>query len=349
MSLFRVCLAVFAIVLPCQLYAEPLKFLNWEAYLSETVQQQWEKQSSNSIEIIHFDNDAKRDEILLNSKHHNIDLAIVDELVAERFGEEGMLIRLTEDNVPSLKHMGTFWRERCGNYAVPYFWGTLGIVYRADKVTTPPSSWNDLLTPSEQLKGHIGMMDDHTDMLAPVLFLNQQELNTEDPDALKQAFETLQAQIPHVLTYEYIVTFLQSSPNADDLHMALAYGGDQYAVNELQNNQSLWKYIIPAEGTVLWVDCLAITASSKQQQKALDFINYLSTPAISAQNAEDLYYATPNDDAMKLLSEEFRNDSEIFPEHELLRKSGLYEVLSNDNIRQRLRITNAIINIHESQ
>lgn len=349
MSLLRISLAIFTLIASFQLNAESLKFLNWEAYLSEEVQQQWEKQSDSRIEIIHFDNDEKRDAILLNSKHHSIDIAVVDEVIAERFGKEGKLIPLTEENVPSLKHMGEFWRSRCGNYAVPYLWGTLGIVYRSDKVTTPPHSWNDLLNPKDQLKGHIGMMDDYTDMLAPALFLHQHELNTENPNALKQAFASLKAQIPHVLTYDYVITFLQNSPNADALHMALAYGGDQYTINEQQNSEGLWKYVIPAEGTVLWVDCLAITASSEHKQKALDFLNYLSTPAISAQNAEDLYYATPNEGAMGLLSDDFRNDSEIFPEHEVLRKSGLYEVLSNDNIRQRLRITNAIINIHESQ
>ncbi|MCP4598812.1 spermidine/putrescine ABC transporter substrate-binding protein [Neptuniibacter sp.] len=349
MSLFRIYLTVLSLVAPFQLNAETLNLLNWEAYLSEEIQHQWEQQSGNRIEIIYFDNDEKRDAILLNSKHNSIDIAVVDEVIAERFGKEGKLIKLTEENVPNLKHMGEFWRYRCGNYAMPYLWGTLGIVYRSDIVATPPTSWNDLLNPSEQLRGHIGMMDDYTDMLAPALFLHQHELNTEDPKAFKQAFASLKNQLPHVLTYDYVITFLQNSPNADELHMALAYGGDQYTINELQNSKGLWKYVIPAEGTVLWVDCLAITASSEHQQEALNLINYLNKPAIAAKNAEDLYYATPNDAATKLLSEEFRNDSEIFPEHKILRRSGLYEVLSNENIRQRLRITNAIINIHESQ
>ncbi|WP_420598506.1 ABC transporter substrate-binding protein [Neptuniibacter sp.] len=330
-------------------HSETLRLLNWEEYLSPTVETQWENKTGHKIESVFFDNDQKRDEILLNAEHHIIDLAVVDEIVAERFGEDQRLIEITEELVPNLKHVGKFWRQRCSKYAIPYFWGTLGIVYRSDKVPTPPDSWRDIVEPSDKLKGHIGMLDDYTDMLAPAIFMNGHKLNTEDADELKQAFEVLKQQSADVLTYDYIITYVDSSPKSDDLHMAVGYGGDQYILNERAGNDDLWKYVIPKEGTVLWVDCLAIPSNSKNIKQALTFLNYLSDPVVAAQHAEDLYYATPNEAAMNHVSDKYKNDSEIFPPRSILAQSDLYEEMTNSNIEKRLRITNAVKNIHESK
>lgn len=336
-------------VLVSPAHSETLRLLNWEEYLSPDVEKQWEKNTGNQIESVYFDNDQKRDEILLNAANHIIDIAVVDEIVSERFGQDGRLLELNEQLVPNLKHIGEFWRQRCSKYAIPYFWGTLGIVYRSDKVTTPPDSWRDIVQPATELKGHIGMMDDYTDMLAPAIFMNGHKLNTEDQAELKQAFEILKQQTPDVLTYDYVITFVSSDPKADELHMALGYGGDQYILNDRVGQEGLWKYVIPKEGTALWADCLAVPSNSKNIEKALDFLNYLSAPAVSAKNAEDLYYATPNESAMKHVSEKYKNDGEIFPDKSILDQSDLYEKMTNSNIEQRLRITNAIKNIHESQ
>lgn len=335
--------------LPIYSQAEALSVLNWEDYMSESVIQKWETESGTKIEQVLFDNDEKRDAILMKPDHHSIDVAVVDESVAERFGTAGLLVELTEENVPSISNTGEFWRQRCGNYAVPYFWGTLGIVYRSDKVSTPPTSWKELLQPNEQLKGHIGMMNDYVDMLAPALFLQGHNLNSENTSELSDAFELLKAQAKDVLTYEYAITYLNIGQRKDDLYMALAYGGDQYSLNDIADQEDLWKYTIPSEGTVLWVDCLAIPSSSKNINSALAFINFLNQPQIAALNAEEVYVATPNEAALEIVSEEYRQDSEVFPSKDILNKSDLYRPLNSESVEQRLRITNAVLNIHESQ
>lgn len=340
---------ILLFLLPFSLHAETLRLLNWEAYLSNEVTEKWKTKTGHSIEEIHFDNDEKRDSILLNSKHHNIDIAVVDEIVAKRFGQDGRLVKLDENKLPNLKNIGPFWRERCSQYAVPYFWGTLGIIYRSDVVTEAPTSWKDILEPAPKLKGHIGMLNDYTDMLAPALFLNGHDLNTANTRELKQAFKTLKDQVSDVLTYEYPITFLQNSPQKNDLHMAVAYGGDQYTINEMLGQEGLWKYAVPEEGTVLWVDCLAITSGSQHKEEALNFINHLNEPKIAAKNSTALFFATPNEPAMSYLPNDFKNNKAIFPNVEILKKSGLYKLLSNENVKQRLRITNAITNIYESK
>ena len=340
---------LFLLLLPTLIRAETIRILNWDAYLAPEVQTQWEKRSGNTLEVIKFDNDEGRDALLLNAKKHKIDIAVVDEIIAKRFGSDGKFVEISEENLPSLKHMGSFWRDRCGQYAVPYLWGTLGIIYRSDIVKTPPTSWQELIKPKDALKGHIGMLNDHTDMLAPALFLEGYSLNTDNITALKHVFELLKQQTEFVLTYEYPLTFLETAKNADQLHMAVAYGGDQKAINENLGQQGLWQYVVPKEGTIMWVDCLAISADSEYIEESLAFIEFLNQPEIAAKNAHALFYATPNEAAVPFLPKDFRNNRAVFPDKATQSRSDLYQELTNDNIKQRLRITNAIVNIHESK
>ena len=321
--------------------------LNWEEYLAESVIDQWQQESGHTIEEVYFDSDEKRDAILIASRKHRIDVAVVDEVVASRFGETGLLLPLTEDNVPNLKHVDPFWRGRCGKYAVPYLWGTLGIVYRSDKVEQP-TSWVELLKPSQAMSGHIGMLNDFTDTLAPALFWLGYSLNSQKKSELTEVFQLLKAQAPKVLTYEYPVTFLKSDPAANELYMAVAYSGDQYPLNEIAGKDDVWKFSVPKEGTVLWVDCLAIPSSAEHQTEALQLINFLTRPIISAENSEELYFATPVPAARELQSEEFSSTLEVYPPQSVLERSELYAPLSSESIELRLRITNSLINIHEA-
>ncbi|WP_317930492.1 spermidine/putrescine ABC transporter substrate-binding protein [Halioxenophilus sp. WMMB6] len=326
-----------------------LKLLNWEDYIADSVLAKWEAQSGYKVEQVYFDNDEDRDAILLFSANHNIDLAVVDEVIGERFGEQELLVELDNNNLPGKANYHPFWSQRCGHYAVPYLWGTLGIAYRTDKVSQPPTSWLDILQPNTALQGHVGMMEDYTDLLAPAFFYLGKSINSEAQEDLVAAFELLKAQAPSVLTYEYAITYVGSNEQADELYMALVYGGDQFTLNEQAHADQHWRYVIPSEGTVLWVDCLAIPTTSQNQEIALQFINFLSQPEIAAENAEALYYATPNRAAEPLLDPEFFHNQEVFLPKAVQDRSQLYSPLSEENIERRLRITNAIMNIHETR
>ena len=328
-------------------HAGTLRLLNWEDYLSKDAQNLWLEKGHN-LETVLFDNDQKRDAILINNKKSMIDVAVVDETIGRSFGEQGRLMELNTDNVPSLSHIDPFWRKRCGKFAVPYLWGTMGIAYRTDKVEKAPESWLALLEPEDYLKGHIGMMDDYTDMLAPVLFVKGFSINTEKEGQLKQVFNVLKRQAPEILTYDYPISFISNRADSDKLYMAQVYSGDPLTMNDKVESEGLWEYVVPKEGTLLWVDCLSIPSNAPNQALALEFIDFLNKPQIAALNAEQLYLATPNTAAKAYLSNEFKNDKSVFPDEEVIRRSDLYQVLTPENIKLRLRITNAIVNIYES-
>jgi len=331
-------------------HAETLRVLNWEDYLYSEVIDIWTSETGVEIEQVYFDSDEDRDEILNDASMGNIDIAVVDEAVSELFGQKGKIEKLGLSNTPNLQHVDSFWKNACGEYTVPYMWGTLGIGYRSDKVRNPPLSWLELLQPDDDLKGHIGMLDDYRDMLAPALFVLGHSLNTGNENELKAAFEYLKEQAPSVLTYEYAITLMNNADqDADRLHMALIYGGDQVTLNDIIGQPDLWQYTVPREGTILWVDCLAAIQDSPRKQRAIEFINFLNRPEIAAMNAEHLGFATPNKSAIGHISPAYRDDLSVFPSADTLAKSQQYKVLDASNIALRKRITSAIQKIHESR
>ncbi|MCQ4295975.1 spermidine/putrescine ABC transporter substrate-binding protein [Pseudomonas stutzeri] len=329
--------------------AQTLTLLTWEEYLSEAVIERWQAKTGVEIKQIYFDSGDRRDEILAKPDHQ-IDIALTERISSARFGARGLLEPLDQAVLPGLRHVSERWRESCGPHSVPYLWGTLGIAYRSDRLDSPPSSWADLLKPVRADQPHIIMMEDHEDILASPLILLQHSINTSNNDELKAAFELLVAQSEAVLTYEYVITSLRSQRYLDKADMALAYSGDQQVLNQVEGvDGEPWRYVVPEEGTLLWVDCLSVATSSKNKALAYRFLDFLNQPDIAALNAADLGVATPNGAARALLPEDVRQDSTIYPPEELLTRSQVYENRPMEATQTRRRIISALINAHDAR
>lgn len=329
-------------------HADTLTLLNWEEYLSERVIEHWQISRGKSVKQIYFDNDEQRDAILSSDSVNHIDLVVIDEMAALSFGNAGHLHPITEKSVPNLKYIDPVWQNHCGGYGVPYFWGTIGLAYREDKLTTPPDSWHALMTPEKELHGHIGMLEDFTDTLVPALILQGTDINSQNRKELQKAFSMLKAQLPFVLTYDYAISYIQKPEIGNQLYLALAYSGDQHALNKLSKSEN-WRFVVPKEGTVRWLDCIAISASSANINTALDFINAINIPEIASMNAEDVWVASPNQAANQLISEELSQDTDTYPPDAILQKSQFYKTLDKANVQLRNRITSSLVKLHDAK
>ncbi|QGZ29451.1 polyamine ABC transporter substrate-binding protein [Stutzerimonas stutzeri] len=328
---------------------QSLTLLNWEHYLSDAVIQRWEAETGVAIQQIYFDSGDKRDEVLA-TPDHQIDLVLTALVSAYRFGSRSLLEPINEAALPNLRHVSQHWRDRCGSYSIPYLWGTLGIAYRADRIDEPPQSWADLLLPTRGDEPHIIMMEDHEDILAAPLIYQQRSINSSDNDELKAAFELLRAQASAVLTYEYAITSLGRQRYLDQAVMALAYSGDQHVLNQAPGvDGAPWRYAVPEEGTLLWVDCLSIPTNTPNKALAYRFLDFISDPRIAALNAAELGVATPNAAARALLPEAMRQDPTIYPPEDILARSQSFEPLPPHATQTRRRIISALINAHDAR
>ena len=327
--------------------ANTLTILTWEAYFADEVIAQWEASTGAQIKQIHFDSDEVRNAILYTAEISQIDLVTIDPINAAIFSEYQTFLPLNEHNTPpNLRHANALWTQRCGPNTTPYLWGTLGLAYRKDKLAKAPNSWRELLFPAPELKGHIGLLANYGDTLAPSLLIRNESASTNSEPVLREVFSELKELIPSVLSFDYPITYIHNNPMDEELHLALAYSGDDKELNNLSGSEN-WAYVVPKEGSMMWGECLGVLNKAPQSELALNFINFLNIPEIAARNSEALGIATTNDAGYALQSSAFRDEHAMLPSSEKLhRYTGEY---SKEGVLLRNRIITTLVELHESQ
>ncbi len=312
-----------------------LVFVNWSEYIDPELVQEFEKQFNAKVKDVYFESDDLRDSLLLQTDAIGYDLAVVNGIAVQTYLKRGWLAPIEPREIPNLQHIdGRWWDAFPGvrKYTAPYFWGTLGIGYRADLVEKAPSSWMDLLKPAESLRGKIGMVEAARDALGMALKALGYSANSVDAKAIEEAEQLLLAQKPYVKTYTYVVLTEESALVKGELAMSMMYSGDALMVRE---HHDKIEYVVPKEGGNLWVDYLVVLEKSKNKDLAWAFINFLNEPENAARLAQFVYYATPNKAAEKLLPKEFLEDEIIYPSDEVIAKSETYALLPPRSQRKR--------------
>ena len=245
--------------------------------------------------------------------------------------------------MPNYRHIDRRWIDAAGDsseYTVPYFWGTLGIAYRKDLLTSAPEKRADLYQPSAELHGKIGMYNNTVDLIGTALKSLGYSINDTKSKNLDRVEQLLIEQKRHVATYEYLNLEEQSAIVTGDIVAGMFYSGDALMVKEFNDNI---EYIIPSEGSSIWIDHLVVMKSSKHKALAWKFLNFINEPANAAQLAEYVYSATPNLAAEALLPQAFLEDSVIYPGKEALQKSEFNHSLPARIVKKRNRIVNQVI------
>jgi spermidine/putrescine transport system substrate-binding protein len=320
----------------------------WEDYISPKVIENFTKTTGIEIQQVRFDSDKTRDGIVASERGKQFDLVLFGNVSVQIFGKNNKLTAITKSDIPNLSHIDRRWQESCGNFGVPYFYGTVGLLYDKRFYPKAPDSWKDLLEPTKEHWGHIVMVEDLVDTLAPALLYLGQNINSEKEETLKTVFALMKNQAPAVLNYQYVLTNAKAAEKGKEIHLALGYSGDQYTLNEHTGSDN-WQYVIPKEGTAIWMDCLAITAWSKKQKEARDFINYLLDPKIAAKNAVDVYNATPISETKAFMSQEQAEDPQLFVPEQILQNGQEYRILSDNNMRLRGRIIDSLLKLNETK
>ncbi|WP_254774461.1 spermidine/putrescine ABC transporter substrate-binding protein [Marinobacter sp. AC-23] len=325
--------------------AEPkeLVFLSWPDYMDPEILEEFEQRTGITIKQSYFDSDTARGELLLETEGKGFDVALINGASIRILAKRGWLEPLDELSIPNLKHVDPRFRtafEKAEDFGVPYFWGTLGIVYRQDLVPFPVTSWMDLLQPVKQLHGKVSMIGDSADMIGVALKALGYSLNSTAPQELREAESLLQAQAPAVKTYRYISLNENSALLTGQLAMSMMYNGDTRMLQEYNENIA---FVFPKEGGNIWIDYLSVLSASPKKAAAKRFINFLNEPEIAARLAQYVYYATPNKAAEALLPEDFRNDPVIYPSEETLKNFETYQRLPPRAQKNRAAIFSRIV------
>ena len=338
------CLFLMLLVNP----AHSLVILTWEHYINEDLVVQWQKENQQTIQFIYYDSDEKIASILSEADERGIDLVVISSnlLNSQEYGE--IMMSLSQATTDEIGQFDDFYLKECGNNGIPYFSGALGMVYRKSVFgDNKPNSWDMLIRPPAELKQRIGMMIDHKDSFTGPLRLLGYSISSTQQEALKASYELLQKQMPSVLTYEYVISYLDEGQNTEQLALALAYSGDELALNKIEQTQD-WQFSLPHEGTSLWQDCFSVLASSQKKSEAVEFLKFLNEPSNAVINTIDMGLPTANVLAAQKLSESHQNEfNQIFPDVKHIKQSEFHEELGERDMKQRRQILRAIIKQHE--
>lgn len=324
-------LLLLSVLSPLSAQAAPeLVLYNWSQYLATPLKQQFERETGYQIRELNYDSDEARNRLLLSEQPPNMDLVVVDYLTLRNPQIQQHFLSLQGLDLPQFNPSA---RARCGAYAVPYFWGSMGIAYRRDKVSRPLTSWHDLFAMQEELAGHLILVDDAVSLVSIALKELGYSLNTQTPAALQQAFRVLRQIRPSVLAYQYSLAALADPHIRDQIYATVIYGGDFYSLQQLSPHHD-WVYVSPREGSLLWLDCLAIRNDSQHPDAAWQFLKLVTRVDMANINGELLGFIPPLHE--NLISKKITSNDVIYPNRQHLENSEYY---ISDDVGDRVRNT----------
>lgn len=302
---------------------------SWGDYIDPEVVKLFEKETGIRVILDEFDtNESMYPRVAEGAVHY--DVLCPSDYMIQKLISNDLIQPLDFTKLPDAKkYIGEEFFKQAesfdpGNkYSVPYCWGTVGIIYDKTKVTEPVDSWNILW--SDKYTGQILMQDSARDSMMIPLKLMGKSLNETDKDVLAQAQEMLIKQKP--LVQAYVVDEVKDKLINSEATMGVIFSGEAPII--LKENPNM-AFIIPKEGTNLWIDGWVITKDAQNVDNAHKFIDFMCRPKVAAQNFEHLGYSTPNTGVRELVEdEELKNSPIAFPSPEIYKGQETYKYLGN--------------------
>lgn len=308
---------------------EKVYVYNWGEYIDPEVIELFEEKTG--IKVV-YDEFEQNEEMYpkIQAGAVSYDVVCPSDYMIQKMIENDLLQQPNFDNIPNLKYIDQSYLESAqeydpGNkYSVPYTWGTLGILYNRTMVDEPVDSWSILF--DEKYSGDILMIDSVRDAFAIALRYLGYDLNSTDEAELEEAKALLQEQYP--LVQAYVVDQVRDKMIGGEAAIGVIYSGE--AIYTSRENPDL-EYVIPKEGSNVWIDGWVIPKNSKNKENAEAFINFLCDPKIALMNFDYITYSTPNSGAWELIEdEEIKNSPVAFPSQEVLDRTTAFRYLGED-------------------
>lgn len=273
---------------------------NWDGYMPKDLLENFTKETGIAAEMtVHATNEEIMGKVVA-SGGKGYDVLFVSGQFAEALHQLGLAAELDHGKIPNLANLYPEAMQLSHDpglkFSVPYAWGTTGLCYRSDVVDPAPTSWNDLLKPADALKGKTTMLKTDRWLMMPALLALGYSVNTVDEGEIAKAKALLIETKKTLLAYDD-TTFYQKLVSGEASMVEAWDGWCNYGITE---NAAI-KYVVPSEGSDMWVDTMVVTAASENREAAEAFINYVLRPEIHRWVAENILYKVPNKAAMEAL------------------------------------------------
>jgi len=282
---------------------QTLYVYNWGEYTGENLIKDFEAQTGATVVMENFDSNEQMYIKVANGEAYDI-LVPSDYMIQRMMGEE-LLQKLDPSKITCMDELTDAVKglpyDPNNEYSIPYFWGSVGIVYDKTKVDMKDlekEGFNIFL--DEKYRGDIYLYDSERDSFMMALKALGYSMNTEDETELQRAYDWLvqcvETMEPEIVTDEIIDNMAQGRKA-----LGLIYSGD--ATYVMSENENMGFYL-PEGGTNQWSDAMVIPSNAKNPDLAHEFINFVSSYEGSYDNSSYVGYTSANQEVMEDLSSE---------------------------------------------
>ena len=292
-----------------------LKLYNWGEYMGEDVIRNFEKEFGVKVIAEYFDsNETMYTKLQAGDAY---DVIVPSDYTVERLMAQDMLLELDHSLIPNLDNLAEGVKglpyDPENKYSVPYFWGSVGIVYNADNVdpaVVEQEGYNILH--DTKYKGKIYVYDSERDAFMMAFKALGYSMNTDKEEEIQAAYDWL-LKINETMEPVYVTDEVIDGMMTGIKDIAVVYSGDATAI--LEENPSM-RFFMPNEGTNLWSDAMVVPKNAENPLLAQEFINYILDYEASMDNSEYTGYASSNKEVLEELSGEggiFRDNEAYLP------------------------------------
>ena len=282
---------------------QTLYIYNWGEYTGENIISDFEEETGASVVMDNFDSNEQMYIKVANQEVY--DLLVPSDYMIQRLIEEDLLQKLDKSKLNCMDKLSDAVKglpyDPNNDYSVPYFWGTVGIVYDTTKVDIEDlerEGYNIFL--DEKYKGDVYLYDSERDSFMMALKALGYSMNTENEQELLEAYDWLvqcvQTMDTEIVTDEIIDNMAQGRKA-----LGLIYSGD--ATYVMAENEDMG-YFMPEDGTNLWSDAMVIPKNAQNPDLAHAFINYACDYDGAYDNSSYVGYTAANEEVMNDLAGE---------------------------------------------
>jgi len=300
---------------------------NWQSYVNPDNIKAFQQQFGQKVTQDFYDsNEAMLAKLQAGAKGY--DVVVPTGYMVEIMIKQGLLYKLAKDHLPNFQYVDARFKNLAfdpGNqYSVPKDWGTTGFGYRTD-LFPPMKSWADFWQiATTKASGKVTVLDGENEVIGSALKMLGYSYNSVDPNQLNQVKAKLLELKPHLLSItstEYI-TLMQ---NGQAL-LSLGWNGDFFSV---QTKQPKVIYVVPEEGSELWMDNWCITSTAPDPVAAHAFLNFFMDPKVAGKEPSVTYYASCISAARPYIDPSIVNNPSIYPPQAVTDKLEAQKDLGN--------------------
>lgn len=295
-----------------------LNVYNYSTYIDPQVITEFEKKFDTKV---NYDSYENSDDLYTKLKAGNpgYDVIFPSDYIVTPMGKENLLEKLNLNNIPNAKHIDQKLLNQPfdpeNQYSLPYQWGTMGLGYNIKKTGKELDSWEAIFDP--KFKGKVALMEEIRSMMGAVLIYLGYDPNTTNLDEINQAKDYI---IKHK---ETIAAFTgdngQLLLNQGEVDITVEWSGDILQI--MSENPDL-RYAIPKEGSIIFIDNVAIPKNAPHKELAEKFINFINEPEMAAKISNFTQYGTPNKTALDkgLIDAKALKNTSIYPTPEVFER-----------------------------